>query len=154
MPRDSRGSHEAWKKQFWLILALFRVPGPGRCSICTYRPFFVGFLIRQPMRKCHMTLSVMLNCINPTPSRHQKPRDSQPKAREIAKRMEKIALEPSCSHSWWPLYSKQKEIPLIYIHICSFKATLATKWPFIICSMARNGWAQKSMFDFTHRRHC
>ena len=61
IPRDPkrsqgspRGSKEAWKKLFRHILALFGVPGPGRYTICTDRPFFIWFLIRKPMGKCQI----------------------------------------------------------------------------------------------------
>ena len=38
-----RGSKEAWKMLFWLVLALFGVPGPSRYRICTTDPFLLAF---------------------------------------------------------------------------------------------------------------
>ena len=68
------------------------------------------------MRNDHMILSDLFNYTSPAASGHRKPRENQPKHKEKGQHLGQLALEPSCSPSWCPLYSKQKGNSLISLH--------------------------------------
>ena len=56
-----------------------------------------------------LILSVLLNYTNPASSGPQKPKENPRKHKEKGHKLRKLALEHSCSPSWSPLHSKQKE---------------------------------------------